>query len=169
MKLKYLLPIITASLLTGCVNPMFSNPVSDYSIFCPTVQQSDEGKVVVIKEDQRDFYITSDGAMYSQRELSALNTNSTALAGTVNSIVGNVVGNVIPEKSDPATAKKVIVRKFVYDNDRAKSYCGSVFTEDDKGNVKDGDRFLLDTSQITLDNKSVYERENKQVYLKRIK
>lgn len=165
MKLKYLLPIITASLLTGCVNPIISNTVSDYSIFCPTVQQSDEGKVVVIKEDQRDFYITSDGAMYSQRELSALNTNSNALAGTVNSIVGNV----IPEKSDPSTAKKVIVRKFVYDNDRTKSYCGSVFTEDDKGNVKDGDRFLLDTSQITLDNKSVYERENKQVYLKRIK
>lgn len=164
MKFKKIFAALSLIALSGCAQmTQVQNRTYDYDTFCPTDTSKTEDKEVVIKTDQRYFYITSDGSVYSQRELQQLNNHSDALSSSINAIVGNVIPK--QSKSDPSTAKRVIVRKFVYQSDRNKSYCATNFVEDDTLEIKDGSKFVLDLSKLDIDNRSVYNNTSKKVLL----
>lgn len=162
----------TASLLllislTGCAQLTPTTPTKsyDYNIFCPDTPQKEDNQKRVVKVDDNIFYLTSDGKTYSYRELQNLSSPDTGFNKALNTFVPGLLQE--QNKSDPSTAKKVIVNKFVFQSDKSKTFCSTGFVENGAQKLQDGKVFVLDTTDINLDTQGLYnntERGSVKLY-----
>lgn len=128
-------------LLSGCSNGMNPHEVqekSDYEKFCNVdMDEVVPGNYIVNKVDQKYFYISSNGNLYSKNEIERLKSEREDGKNKITGIVNSVVGfNVIPTKrvdnSNIENAKKVVVRKFFAAENVNSIYCTSILATDDQ-------------------------------------
>lgn len=138
---KVCLLIGTVLVLSGCATvPQQSSlpKETDYSMFCKVdMSEVVQGSYIVEKIDQRYFYITSNGNVYSKNELDRLKVkqqenNNKPLTDQVQSKVKNVIDgiagfNIMPsdniDDTDVNTAKRVVIRKFISVDNPKVAYC----------------------------------------------
>lgn len=144
--------------LSGCANnEMYhKQPVkSDYEKFC-NVEMSEvvPGNYIVNKVDQKYFYITSNGNVYSKAEIDQVKQEQQnigdqmqgKITGMVNSIIGfNVVPTSKNDNSDVENAKRAVVRKFVSVKNPNLVYCTSILASDDSP-----EKFTTETYKMTV-------------------
>lgn len=120
---------------------------TDYGMFCKVdMDEVVEGNYLVKKIDQRFFYITSNGNVYSKNELDNLklqqqeNNNrplteqvQSKFKSIVNGIAGiNIMHSDNIDKTDVNTAKRIVVRKFISVDHPSIAYCTAKLESSDQ-------------------------------------
>ena len=131
MKTKHLLSIaLITSFLTGCALP--TQQSTDYSAACPSYDFSakDKGKTVYVQRVS-NFFITSNGSIYSKREIDIMNTPQ-------NKILNNITG--LNSNVDISTTKefKAIQYRIV---ESGEVFCGSDDVNDNQ--IYNGEKLAI--------------------------
>lgn len=173
---KYLLALSMATLLSGCVSPtkVSRNTVGntlpqDFNKFCyTTMTEVPSGTYMVTKGDQRNFYMTPEGTIYSRAELdniaqqnNSVNVDSmkNMLKGQLNSVIGmNVFQQT--QSVDITKVKTVVVRQFHPVKKPGETYCIEKLEENDVPEDFTSEKYKMVLTHTTASNSEFYSDTN---------
>lgn len=169
-KAKLALTCLCLAVLSGCTMPtggssqyQTQNTVyKDYKAFCNVdMTQVVPGNYLVEKNEQKYFYIDSDGNIYSNQELNKLkeqqgNINienqmadqvKNKFAGALNTFIGTQVVQESAKPVDISTIKQIVVKQFSLVKNPSQHYCTADLSSNYNPENFTAKRYILKVTQ----------------------